>query len=224
MSGHTGRNDLPRDTRLERAWRTASTETPADSVDATILEAARAEASRSPVPGRRTNRSAWWSRWTPLVAAAGVGGLAFLLVQWLPREDSQPPGTAPSADAAGRAIAPPARPAPAPAPQPVAPPDRGKRMPAAKVMQEDAARETSAAVTSPEARSTAAAAAESSPDPETWARRIGELRASGDREAALTELRRFRQAYRDADAYLPEETRAWAAAIEAGTAVPSPER
>ena len=97
-------------------------------------------------------------------------------------------------------------------------------MPAAKVLQDDAARETSAAVTSPEARSTAAAVAESPPDPETWARQIGELRASGDREAALTELRRFRQTYPDADTYLPEEMRPWAATIEAGTAVPSPER
>jgi hypothetical protein len=51
--------------------------------------------------------------------------------------------------------------------------------------------------------------------PEAWARHIAALHASGDMAAAASELRAFRTAYPDADAYLPQAMRPWAASVEA---------
>lgn len=50
--------------------------------------------------------------------------------------------------------------------------------------------------------------------PEDWAARIEELLQAGDPGAAAEELRAFRAAYADADAYLPEGRRDWAAAVD----------
>jgi len=61
------------DTAIDAAWRKASREEPRPHVDAAILAAAR-------------TRRPWFATWQPLAAAAAVAGLAFLLVQLLPRE------------------------------------------------------------------------------------------------------------------------------------------
>jgi len=95
-----GRPDEPRpaDAGIDQAWRAASTEFPGPRIDAAILDAARAEVDRDqrrPVGAggaaspRRPNR---WTTWQPLAAAATVAGLAFVLLQTLPRErDVAPP-------------------------------------------------------------------------------------------------------------------------------------
>jgi hypothetical protein len=80
------------DTAIDSAWRKASREEPGPHVDAAILAAAR-------------TRRPWFATWQPLAAAAAVAGLAFLLVQLLPREreleqpirmESQPPAAVPA--------------------------------------------------------------------------------------------------------------------------------
>jgi hypothetical protein len=78
------------DDEVRRAWREVSNEQPPERVDAAILAAAR----RAADPGSssvvrmddhlRTRR--WFQRWQPALAAAGVCGLAFVLLQSLPRE------------------------------------------------------------------------------------------------------------------------------------------
>jgi hypothetical protein len=81
------RNDTaPSDPQVLAAWRAASVEEPPARVDAAILAAARA-AVRNPTAERPSPaRDPWWHRWQPLAAAAAVTGLAFVLLQSLPRE------------------------------------------------------------------------------------------------------------------------------------------
>lgn len=96
----TGRPDDPRpvDDAVDQAWRAASSEVPGSRIDAAILGAARAEVRRdlrrsvdagaTSAPRRRN----WWTAWQPLAAAATVAGLAFVLVQTMPRDrDVAPP-------------------------------------------------------------------------------------------------------------------------------------
>lgn len=93
MSGNDDR-DLPgtdgQDAAVTRAWRQASDERPPPRVDDAILAAAR-DSVREPgadvkaihaAPGPRHK----WMQWQPLLAAASVAGLAFVLVQMLPRD------------------------------------------------------------------------------------------------------------------------------------------
>lgn len=96
----TGRPDDPRpvDDAVDQAWRAASNEVPGSRIDAAILEAARAEADRDlrrPADAGGTaapRRRNWWTAWQPLAAAATVAGLAFVLVQTMPRDrDVAPP-------------------------------------------------------------------------------------------------------------------------------------
>ncbi len=78
------------DDALDRAWQQLSDEQPPSALDAAIIAAARKS-----IRGRdehaqvvrviRPSRS-WLTRWQPLAAAAGVAGLAFVLVQSLPRD------------------------------------------------------------------------------------------------------------------------------------------
>lgn len=97
---NTGRPDEPRpaDDAVDQAWRAASKEAPGAHIDAAILDAARAEMNRDqrrPVDAGRTaapRQRIWWTAWQPLAAAATVAGLAFVLVQTMPRErDVAPP-------------------------------------------------------------------------------------------------------------------------------------
>jgi hypothetical protein len=92
MSNHE--RETPRtpagDTALDRAWQQLSDEQPPPSVDAAIIAAARksiqdrdgqVQVKRASPPQR-----SWLTRWQPLAAAAAVAGLAFVLVQSLPRD------------------------------------------------------------------------------------------------------------------------------------------
>ena len=89
------------DTAIDAEWRKTSREEPRPQVDAAILAAAR-------------TRRPWFATWQPLAAAAAVAGLAFLLVQLLPREreleqpirmESQQPAAVPVEQAAASAEA-----------------------------------------------------------------------------------------------------------------------
>jgi len=97
---NTRQPDGPPEDTIQRAWRDASAERPPDRVDAAILAAARsaADAGKASRPGRE-----WFHGWQPMLAAAAVAGIAFVLVQTLPRE----PGIATPSAGAPRAVAPP---------------------------------------------------------------------------------------------------------------------
>jgi hypothetical protein len=98
MSNHDSKG--PRssngDAALERAWRESSAEQPPSHLDAAITAAARKSVSDrvaqpNTVPVRIQSQN-WLTQWQSLVAAAVVAGLAFGLVQMLPREhDFAPP-------------------------------------------------------------------------------------------------------------------------------------
>ncbi|RPI12284.1 MAG: hypothetical protein EHM60_12395 [Lysobacterales bacterium] len=232
------------DARIDAAWRSASREEPPARVDETILAAAR-DAVRGESP-RRIDRArpAWWQRWQPLAAAAGVAGLALVLAQRLPT-DAEPdetartpvaesmrpeskPGVAaedaPAARFAPESASPsaPAEPDRAVAPAPPAAtvetanttasrPALVQQGPAAKA----AGQRLDDAPHSPAGAAVDAAASSVVSAPEQWATRIHALHASGQLERATEELREFRRLHPDADAYLPQELRAWAASVDA---------
>lgn len=82
--------DEVRDRSLKQAWRQASDEQPPPELDAAIMAAARKSAQDRgaatktvPASPRPRNR---WMQWQPLAAAATVAGLAFILVQLMPRD------------------------------------------------------------------------------------------------------------------------------------------
>ena len=96
------------DAALDRAWQQLSDEQPPSALDAAIIAAAhksiqgrdgQAQVKRAGPPYR-----SWLTRWQPLAAAAAVAGLAFVLVQSLPRDrdvapslQMEEPATAPAA-------------------------------------------------------------------------------------------------------------------------------
>lgn len=97
MSNHDRHGSRPAngDAALERAWRDASDEQPPSHLDAAIIAAARKSVPEDRVqpttaPARVRSRN-WLTRWQPLAAAATVAGLAFVLVQMLPREHALAP-------------------------------------------------------------------------------------------------------------------------------------
>jgi len=268
-----GRPDEPRpvDDGVDQAWRAASTEVPGSRIDAAILDAARAEVGRDPrrpvgaggaTAPRRPNR---WTAWQPLAAAATVAGLAFVLVQTIPRDrDVAPPiaveqvrpeaaapaeGDSPAADEsrapAGPIPAPPAadtgatryeatpeitseRAVEAPA-APIAAPAAAPPVAASAESRDEQTLRSRAPAPAPAAASAGIAAqaeralgesqramksATSGLGPEAWAARIGQLLAAGDQQAAEAELRAFRAAHADADRYLADDLRDWAATVE----------
>ena len=79
-----------RDAALDRAWQQASDEQPSSRLDAAIIAAARRAVDDRHEPANVVRASpqsrSWLTRWQPLAAAAAVAGLAFVLVQSLPRE------------------------------------------------------------------------------------------------------------------------------------------
>lgn len=100
MSNERGGDDRIRDGGMQAAWRAASTEEPAPSADTAILAAARAATRSMPKAAAIGSHRRWWTQWQPLVAAAGVAGLAFLLVQRLPTApESRVPSQAPTTSA-----------------------------------------------------------------------------------------------------------------------------
>jgi hypothetical protein len=187
MSDERRRDERAGDPAVDAAWRAASRSEPPAHVDDVILAAARAEARAAAQVRRTPAQKAWWTGWQPLAAAAGVFGLAFALVQMLPREEAVR--------------------APVAAEQSVP-----VRQEAARDMSaETVARPSAMAGAAPPAP--AEAAAQESPD--AWARRIAELYDAGDVAAAAAELRAFREAYPDADDRLPKSLRGWAASLPA---------
>jgi hypothetical protein len=184
MSDERRADAAPADPRVDAAWRKASRDEPPAAVDATILAAARDAARQTPSPRPLTAREAWWRRWQPMAAAAGVVGLAFVLVQMLPR--NEPPQSPPAPSAAA-------------APATEAPQKAVRRELAGNGVAADMATAT-----------TAEAGMQTA---EAWVRHIADLHAAGDDAAAAAELRAFRAAYPDADSRLPEPLRAWAATV-----------
>jgi hypothetical protein len=189
------------DSGIDGKWRKASREEPPPHVDAAILAAARTRRSR-------------FATWQPLAMAAAVAGLAFLLVQLLPRE---------------RDVEQPIR--VEPAPPPAAPVEqagpgasRSDAVPGPRQLSEEARANAELAAGAPApapAAERAAARAESSSlaaptaemPPAQWAALIETLHASGDRAAAAAQLRAFRVEHADADRYLPEALREWASEV-----------
>jgi hypothetical protein len=203
-----GGDDL--DVTIDGEWRKASREEPRQHVDAAILAAAR---SRRP----------WLATWQPLAAAAAVAGLAFLLLQLLPRErDLEPPFQMESREQAQRtaesAMVAPHVPAAAAASRSnaVLEPPQSSTEPRA-----DGALAAGAPAPASAAESTAARSESTSPaspvrrlPPAKWAALIETLYSSGDRATAAAQLRAFRIEYPDADRYLPESLREWASTVE----------
>ena len=199
MTNDRRREERADDAVVDAAWRKGSTEEPDGRVDAAILAAARAEVRGQPPAGRSPARPPWWTRWQPL-AAAGLVGLAFVLLQLIPREESLRAPAAPEArDEAAVSV-------PAPAQKTVSARESVEGRGTADVA---AATEASAgaAQRSPAEPVTAPRSAEA------WAEQIADLHAAGNAAAAAAELTAFRQAHADADDYLPQALRSWAASI-----------
>ncbi len=221
MTEERRRDEHADDALVEAAWRNASRDEPPARLDAAILAAARAEARR-PAPGQGiAARSAWWTRWQPLAAAAGVAGLAFVLVQTIPREAPLPsPAAVEMKSRAESPISRPSGPEVAPAERnaaqasdaaPTILPSARTRESAASPAAEDASTGSDAlAGAEPQAAARAEAAA---PSPDAWARRIAALHAAGNLNSAAAELREFRRAFPDADQFLPDDLRDWAAGV-----------
>ena len=230
---HVGRDDeRPGDPAVDQAWRAAAHDQPSAQLDATIIAAARAAtAGARSVPKAHAPRH-WWSHWQPLAAAAGIAGLAFVIVQILPRQADFPAATSTEQavermpPARGENIAPQDTAAPPPARREadLEHPAAAKRAPRAAAPPPNlpstgaAAREAAAALTEAGAsaeqqrRQLVAPSAATMP-PEEWARRIEALVGSGERSAAADALQAFRDAYPDADDYLAESLQPWAASI-----------
>jgi hypothetical protein len=213
------RHDAPaQDAAVDAAWRKGSDEEPSARLDAAIIAAARAAVRSQPAPRTSSPRWSWWTGWQPLAAAAGVAGLAFVLVQMIPREQSVPAPTAlermpqtadstlrPDSGAAGTAegaVTPASPPAPA-----------QNTVGARESAQTGVAAARSGESTAMAEAAPPGAAASALPSPDAWASRIAALHASGHPVEAATELSAFRQAYAAADDYLPESLRPWAASV-----------
>lgn len=242
MSDPRDTRDFDGDARVDAAWRSVSREEPPARLDDAILATAR-EAVLTDPPGRADRpRAAWWQRWQPLAAAAGVAGLALVLAQRLPTdapsERAAPAPAAESTQSESRSVvAPEASPA-APVPPPDATTNATASRPALEQQAPSAkgsgqrlesaptpafadapppaaapvAEASRSAAAGPAAGSTAdAAESREGSAPDAWAARILELHASGQLDRAAEELRAFRKAYPDADSYLSQELRPWAA-------------
>jgi hypothetical protein len=87
---HRDPQDAGEDAALRRVWHRASDELPPSELDAAIVAAARksaqdrGSAAKTASDGKRSRN--WFMQWQPLAAAATVAGLAFMLLQVLPRD------------------------------------------------------------------------------------------------------------------------------------------
>ncbi|MCM2309791.1 MAG: hypothetical protein NDI84_00180 [Steroidobacteraceae bacterium] len=206
------------DPAVDAAWRRASDEAPPTRVDDAILAAARAAVRAKPPMRLVPRRTSWWIRWQPLAAAAGVVGLAFVLVQLMPRQEATrspaavpaPEGPATYAVQESAAVPETAAAKAAPEAEVPAPQARSPAPPAASARRDAAeSRAALSGVAAPQAARSVAGPV----SPEDWARRVAELHAKGDIAAAATELRAFRRGFSDADDYLPPPLRPWAASV-----------
>ncbi len=92
MSNHEHRDpqDAGDEPALRRAWHQASDEHPPPELDSAIIAAARRsvqdlDTGAKTARNRKRSRT-WLMQWQPLAAAATVAGLAFILLQVMPRE------------------------------------------------------------------------------------------------------------------------------------------
>ena len=229
------------DDPVDRAWHGTSVEEPPPQIDAAIIEAARAEAARARqvtptgTAARVRRNGEWWLRWQPLAAAAAVAGLAFVLVQTIPRDRDVTPPLSHERARPRAPVAPPRAERDAMPAAPIAPPRAEQDATSAAPVQSRAEMQ-SATVQAPvagkdpseayenQARSSAKGAAESVegrgaetfPAADRWAAKIEALAEAGEYAAAARELRAFRDAYgrEEADRELSEELRAWASSVE----------
>lgn len=221
----------PGDPAIDQAWRAAARDQPSAQLDAAILAAARAatvRAKSAPTPPATRH---WWTHWQPLAAAAGVAGLAFTIMQMLPRDSAipaipstgqaierTPPGRSESTTLRN-AAPPPAAPREADGDHPesakrASPTASTPRQPTAGAAARDAAGAMAEAEVSPEQRLRQVAPAPAAPGTaEDWARHIEALYQAGEQEAAASALQAFRDAYPDADQYLAESLQPWAASV-----------
>lgn len=226
---------------VDRAWRAASQTEPPARIDAAIIEAARlgvrGPSQSQPPAGRRPR----WTGWQPLAAAAGVVGLAFVLVQSLPHgPEPVPPHESAATTASAPESAAESTPdlaaesvsgsvpdsVPAPTTAPLAPVSGGLPAPTADTADAAApsapppavsAEATALSAAAPRGAERAAAAApareSTASTHDAWVQRIVELHAAGDTDAAVAALHAFRAAYPDADEHLPTGLRSWASAV-----------
>jgi len=218
MSGNDDR-DLPgpdgQDAAVARAWRRASDEQPPSRLDDAILAAARAAAQPGDAPAdagqHRPRLRSRWLQWQPLLAAASVAGLAFVLLQLrplerdvapAPRAVEQAPVTAGESDGREPSVR-----SPSAVPAPVT-----AAVPTARSAVEEAASTKAAAPAL--TQSLGDAQEPGVADRADRAARIAALHAAGDEAGAADALRAFRAAEPHADDYLPESLRDWARTIE----------
>ena len=229
------------DDPVDRAWHGTSVEEPPPQIDAAIIEAARTEAARARqvtptgTAARVRRNGEWWLRWQPLAAAAAVAGLAFVLVQTIPRDRDVTPPLSHERARPRAPVAPPRAERDAMPAAPIAPPraeqdatsaapvESQAEMPSATVQAPVAGKDRSEAYEN-QARSSAKGAAESVegrgaetfPAADRWAAKFEALAEAGEYAAAARELRAFRDAYgrEEADRELSEELRAWASSVE----------
>ena len=218
MSGNDDR-DHPgpdgQDAAVARAWRRASEEQPPSRLDDAILAAARAAAKPGDAPAdagqHRPRLRSRWLQWQPLLAAASVAGLAFVLLQLrpldrdvapAPRAVEQAPVAAGESDGRGPSVR-----SPSAVPAPVT-----AAVPTARSAVEEAASTKAAAPAL--TQSLGDAQEPGAADRADRAARIAALHAAGDEAGAADALRAFRAAEPHADDYLPESLRDWARTIE----------
>ena len=160
-------------------------------------------------------------QWQPLAAAATVAGLAFVLLQTLPRDREVAPPIrieTPASPGTGQAARDRSVESAARSPTPEVAADIAGSMREAEADQ----RRAVMAVVPGEAYSAEAAAADSErapaavaqPSAADWAARIAALHASGDLTGAASVLREFRATDPDADARLPESLHEWARTVQ----------
>lgn len=160
-------------------------------------------------------------QWQPLAAAATVAGLAFVLLQTLPRDREVAPPIrieTPASPGTGQAARDRSVESAFRSPTPEVAADIAGSMREAEADQRRAvmavvpgeAYSAETAAPDPE-RASAAVAQRSAAD---WAARIEALHASGDLAGAASVLREFRATEPDADARLPESLHEWARTVE----------
>jgi len=229
---HKDPQDSGDESTVRRAWHQASDELPPPELDAAIIAAARRSAQdhgsgAKTLPDDRRSRN-WLMQWQPLAAAATVAGLAFVLLQVMPRDRDVAPSIRLEESAPGPASTPaitaepPAteRAAAAPAEQKASGQLAGRPNDGVSAGSTNAAAGQAPAI-SPEGDSAniAAPALEKRQRDEVpmstadWAAKIMALYDSGDPAGAADALRAFRAAEPDADTYLPESLRDWARTV-----------
>lgn len=213
MSNARRDDEQPGDPAVDQAWRSAATDEPSARLDATILAAAQAATARArPAPTPPAARHLW-THWPPLAAAAGVAGLAFTIVQMLPRE-ADVPATPSTGHAIERAL---------PGRSESLPQQNATPSPSSPPMADTEARDVAGATAEVDASSEQrlrqiAPPAATPTTPEDWARRIETLYVAGDESAAVDALLAFRAVHPGADQYLAESLRPWAASVDEGRA------